>query len=121
MSIRDKIFAAQDIPSELVEVPLWGVTVEVRGLSGSERTRLLDAAVNAETGEIDLRSIYPQIVIGSCFDPETGERVFQDDDQEALLSKSAQALDVVAAVGLRLGGFTKEESDAAAKRFPDES
>jgi hypothetical protein len=120
MSLRDKIFSAQDIPSELVEVPEWGLTVEVRGMSGADRTRIIEIA-NIQNGNVDLQALYPEIVIATAHDPETGMRVFEADDRTALMSKSAIAVDRLALAGMALSGFTEQAQAAAGKQFPDES
>ena len=114
MSIRDQILAVQDIPTEMVEVPEWGVKIEVRGMTGAERTRIMDKAT-ANQDEMNLQMIYPEIVIATSFDPSTGEQVFVPEDRDILLSKSATALDRVAMVGMRLSGFTKESADELGK------
>ena len=114
MSIRDQILAVQDIPTQLVEVPEWGVKIEVRGMTGAERTRIMDKAT-ANQGDMNLQMIYPEIVIATSFDPLTGEQVFVPEDRDILLSKSATALDRVAMVGMRLSGFTKESADELGK------
>ncbi len=114
MSIRDLILAAQDIPSESVDVPEWGVKVEVRGMTGAERTRIMDKAVG-QTGDVNLQFVYPEIVIATSFDPESGEQIFSPNDRDALLAKSANALDRLASVGMRLSGFTQESADVAGK------
>ena len=114
MSIRDQILSAQDIPSEMVDVPEWGVKVEVRGMTGAERTRIMDKAVG-QTGDVNLQFVYPEIVIATSFDPESGEQIFSPNDRDALLAKSANALDRLASVGMRLSGFTQESADVAGK------
>lgn len=114
MSIRDQILAKQDIPSEMVDVPEWGVKVEVRGMTGAERTRIMDKATQ-NAGDVNLQFVYPEIVIATAFDPETGEQVFKPSDRDALLAKSATALDRIAAVGMRLSGFTAESADDMGK------
>lgn len=114
MSLRDQIFAIQDIPSEMVEVPEWGVKIEVRGMTGAERTRIMDLALDNKGG-MNLQFVYPEIVIATAFDPETGTQVFTPNDRGTLLSKSATALDRLAGVGMRLSGFTEEASDEKGK------
>lgn len=114
MSLRDQIFAIQDIPSEMVEVPEWGVKLEVRGMTGAERTRIMDLALDNKGG-MNLQFVYPEIVIATAFDPETGTQVFTPNDRGTLLSKSATALDRLAGVGMRLSGFTEEASDEKGK------
>lgn len=114
MSLRDQIFATQDIPSEMVDVPEWGVKLEVRGMTGAERTRIMDIALDNKGG-MNLQFVYPEIVIATAFDPETGTQVFTPNDRGTLLSKSATALDRLAGVGMRLSGFTEEASDEKGK------
>ena len=41
MNLRDKILAAQDIPSETLTVKEWDVTVLVKGMSAGERITLM--------------------------------------------------------------------------------
>jgi hypothetical protein len=119
VSIRETIFAAQDIPSEIVTVPEWNVDIEVRGMTGAERTRILEQAVDQNTGGINLQVVYPEIVIATSFDPETGERVFEAGDRDAILSKSGVAIDRVASPGMRLSGFSDGAADAAGEGSSD--
>ncbi len=114
MSIRDQILASVDIPSEKVPVPEWGVSVEVRGMTGAERTRIMDKAVD-QAGGVNLQFVYPEIVIATSFDDVSGEQIFKPSDRDILLTKSAMALDRLAQVGMRLSGFTQESADAAGK------
>jgi hypothetical protein len=114
VSLRDQILASDDIPSEKVPVPEWGVTVEVRGMTGAERTRIMDKAVDQQGG-VNLQFVYPEIVIATSFDDVTGEQIFKPSDRDTLLTKSAVALDRLAQVGMKLSGFTQESSDAAGK------
>lgn len=114
MSIREQILALNDIPSEIVEVSEWGVKIEVRGMTGAERTRIMDIATKT-AGEFNLQFVYPEIVIATCFDTESGEQIFKPADRDVLLSKSANALDKLAMVGMRLSGFTSESADSAGK------
>ena len=41
MSIREQIINAEDIEHEIIEVPVWGVSIEVRSMTGRARTRLI--------------------------------------------------------------------------------
>ncbi len=113
MSLRDQILSSNDIPKELVKVKEWGISIEVRGMTGAERTRILDLAQD-EKG-MNLQMVYPEIVISTAFDAETGEKIFTPEDRTALLSKSANALDSLATVGMRLSGFLAETSNDLGK------
>lgn len=119
MSLRETILAADDIASEIVEVPEWGVKIEVRGMNGADRSRILSRA--AEGSGISVGDMYVDTVIASCYDPESGERVFTAADKDALLGKSASAIDRLATVGMRLSGMNQEAQDDAKKQFPEES
>ena len=120
MSLRDKILQSVDIPAETVEVPEWGVSVEVRGMSGADRVRIFDTI--AVDGEVKAGTLYVETVLVTAYDPETGGRVFDESDRTALMEKSAQAIDRLARVGLRLSGMEGEVSqDEAGARFPEES
>ena len=113
MSLRDQILNSNDIPKELVKVKEWNISIEVRGMTGAERTRILDLAQD-EKG-MNLQMVYPEIVISTAFDAETGEKIFTPEDRTALLSKSANALDSLATVGMRLSGFLAETSNDLGK------
>jgi hypothetical protein len=113
VSIRDQILNSNDIPKKLVKVKEWNVEVEVRGMTGAERTRILDLAQS--DGGMNLQMVYPEIVISTAFDAETGEKIFSPEDRTALLSKSANALDALATVGMQLSGFLAETSNDLGK------
>lgn len=107
MGLRDVILAADDIESEMVEVRQWNVKVEVRSLTARERARMLDAIAsdNPEEFQLSVEKLYPDIVIKTCYDPETGERLFQDEDREELMNKSGAAVEKLAQAGIRLSGM----------------
>ena len=114
MSLKDRILAADDTTTELVEVPQWSVTVQVRSMSGAARALLLQSAVD-DGGKVDLSKVYPDIIIGCTFDPESGEQVFSPADRDQLMQKSGAALDVVANAAMRLSGFMEGSVDKAGK------
>jgi hypothetical protein len=113
VSLRDQILSSNDIPRELVKVKEWNVEIEVRGMTGAERTRILDLAQS--DGGMNLQMVYPEIVISTAFDAESGEKIFSPEDRTALLSKSANALDALATVGMKLSGFLAETQNDLGK------
>ena len=107
MSIRDQILSATDIRKEQVKIDAWGVTVEVRTLTGAQRSEAKRAALDPDG--VDEAKLSAGLIIAGTFDPTTGNPVFTAADRDALMGKSAVALDqVVAALG-RLSGVTVEE------------
>lgn len=121
MSLREKILAAEDIQSEMVDVPEWGCTIEVRGMNGADRSRILETAASSEDGKIGIGSMYVETVIASAYDPDTGERIFSQADRDVLMSKSASAIDRIATVGMRLSAMDAKAADDAKVTFPEES
>ena len=117
MSLRETILNADDLDSKMVELPQWGVTVEVRSLDGRSRARLLSSAAK-EDGTVDLERLYPEMVILCAYDPETGERVFTEDDRDGLLSKSASQLELVALAAMQVSGMTGDSQAEAGKDLP---
>lgn len=114
MSLREKILNADDISSEIIEVPAWGVTVEVRSMDGRSRTRLLKTASDAD-GNIDMEVVYPEMILLCCFDPETGERIFEESDRDAVLSKAAGPVELLALAAMRVSGMSSDSVDEAGK------
>jgi hypothetical protein len=111
-SLKDRIFASQDLTNEVVDIPEWGVKLEVRSMSAGDRSRSIRNWVG-EDNQVDLVRFYPAIIAASVFDPESGERVFTDADAEKLNEKSSRVIERLAQVALRLSGMTQEAVDEA--------
>jgi hypothetical protein len=114
-SLRDKIFSAQDIPTETVSIPEWGVDVLVRGMSAGDRITLMQNAFDQTTQQVNMSIVYPDVVVACTYDPDSSEPVFTPADKDAILAKSSAAVERLANVGLRLSGIGKDEQDAAGK------
>ena len=99
---RDRIFAASDLGREVVECPEWGGSVTVRGMTLGERDRFIAAVRN------DVQHLPALLVALAAIDAKTGERLFSDEDVQALAEKSPVAIERVGAVALRLSGLNPE-------------
>jgi hypothetical protein len=119
MNLKDLIFSADDITKELVEVPEWGVTVEVRSMTAAERAKLGEGASKGDKTDVGL--MYAMTVIATVYDPTTGLPVFTDQDKEAILSKNGAVVERLATKALGSSGLTAEAVDEAQARFPKES
>lgn len=107
-SIKETIKAANDIRSEVIEIPEWGqVKIEVRSMSAKARARLLKAAAT-DDGQVDLEKLYPSILVACCYDPDSGEPIFTPGDEAFLSEKSAGPVEKLAGAGMRLSGLTEE-------------
>ena len=114
MSLRDRILDADDIGRELVDVPQWGVEVEVRTMSAGKRSRMLQTCALPD-GSVDLDRLYPILIVATVFDPDSGERVFTEADMEALQEKSAASIEFVAQKAMEMSGMTAKAVDEEGK------
>lgn len=114
MKLREQILNIDDIQEEVVDIPSWGVKVLVRGLSGKERAKLMQEATDAR-GVVNFAKLYPNMIIACTYDPETKERLFEDTDRDALMSKSAAALDILFNVANKLSGIGAEVQEQIEK------
>lgn len=118
MGLRERILEHDDISRETVDVPQWECKVEVRSMTVAERSRMMQqAADDAESGKkaLDFTKLYPSIIIACVFDPETGDRVFTEEDAPALLEKSSGAVEPLAKLALALSGITEDGEASAGK------
>jgi hypothetical protein len=113
---REDILNAPDILYEAVEVPEWGGTVRIRGLTGSERDEF-EASIIQRRGkdiEANLKNIRAKLVSLAAVDEE-GNRIFTEEDVVALGRKSARVLDRLFSVAQRLSGLSSEDVEDLAK------
>lgn len=118
-NLRDKILAVDDIQTESVPVPEWGVDIEVRGMNGAARATYMEKFRDEDTGRINYPALYPTAIIECCFDPETGERIFRPDDEPLINQKSGKALERLASVAMRLSGMSEDAEKEAGNDSPE--
>ena len=109
MLTRDAIFAANDLPTEVVPVPEWGgegATLTVRRLTAAEFLALL-AKVKADPDRA-----YAYWLVFTVVD-DAGKRLFTEADAEALAGKSMQVIQRLFDAADRLNPTPKK--DVAAK------
>ena len=114
MSIRDQIRKAQDRTSQIAEVPEWGVTVEIRSMTGTQRSAIVTALTSDEDNKME--ALWGGMLVSCVYDPETGDPVFKEDDAEWLLNeKSSTVLDRLSNVCLQVAGIVEGAVDEAGK------
>ena len=117
MSIRDKILAVtNDTPSELVHIEEWGVDVLVRGFSLGAKDDFLTTVYNAETKKSDIKAFTVGVLIGTAYDPESGDKLFSESDVPILKQKSAAAIQKIVDIGTKLSGLTEDAIEVAGKK-----
>ena len=112
-SIRDQILGADDLDTETVDVPEWGVTLLLRTPDARTRGRMMAAYVDNEHGDgVDWETFYARMVALCAFDPDTGERVFPEaDDVGRLAQKNGAVVQRVGERCLAVAGMSKEAVD----------
>lgn len=117
MSLRDKILAAEDLERQVEEIPEWGVTVEIRGLSGTDRDAYEAKAIALKRGgtdvELRLQNYRSKLLVKCLFDPESGERIFTERDVPELGKRSGVVIDRLFDIARELSGMGDEALEAA--------
>lgn len=109
---RDQILAADDIKTESVDIPEWGGTVLVRGMTGRQRDKF-EEELTIQRGKstiVNLKNLRAKLVSQSCVD-ESGALLFTPTDVDKLGDKAASALQVIFVKAQVLSGITKEDVD----------
>lgn len=112
--LREQILNAKDIKEKEIPVEEWGVKILVKGLTGKQRSMVLNEAMDKK-GNLDFTKVYPDLVIATSYDPETKEPIFEKADRDLLNEKSGAALEKVAEVAVELSGLRAEAKEKAAK------
>lgn len=108
MSLRDDILNAPSPKVEPIDIPEWGIKAYIRVMSGHER----DMWDNRNGTSLDnARARYAVLVL--C--DEQGQRIFQDNDADALGFKDWRALDRIWDVGHAHNKQTKASLEAEIK------
>lgn len=117
---REAILAADDIPTDDVEVPEWGGTVRIRALSGTDRDRMeADIVGNGKKPKMD--NLRAKVVAASVIDEE-GHKMFAESDVVALGRKSAAALGRVFDAAASLAAIKPADvEELAGNSEPDQS
>jgi hypothetical protein len=116
VSKRDQILSAVDIKTEEMEIPEWGTTVTIRGLTGKQRASYFE---DQQQENQPLWKFVSKLVVLGVVD-EDGDPIFTEDDLEAIGEKNADVLDRIAAAVGRLSGFgpdSKGETEEMAQQF----
>jgi hypothetical protein len=121
MNLREKIFSADDITKELVQVPEWGVAIELRSMTANERAGMTERASRGNDGKVDIKLMYALTLIATVYDPESGMPLFTEADKEALLSKNGAVVERLATKAMGVSGMADKAVEEATARFHQES
>jgi hypothetical protein len=119
---KDQIAAADDRTWEDVDVPEWGGTVRLLGMSGTERNAyqasLVVMGTNGQAQRLNMADQLAKLV-AKCLVDEDFERLFTDREVRELGAKNGAVLERLGQVAQRLSGLRKEDvEDAEGKSEP---
>lgn len=118
---RDDILSVDDKVWEDIEVPEWGGSVRVRGMSGTQRDDY-EASIIQQNGndrKVNLSNARAKLV-ARCLIDESGALLFSSDDVRALGRKSARALERVFDKARELSGMSEQDVENLAENFGDD-
>lgn len=114
MGIREAILGATSPPTEAVDLrPMLDLTVQVRGMTGSERDAFEASCIEGrgKKRDLNMKNLRAKMVAFCCVD-EQGHRVFSDGaDVLALGAVRADVVDRLFGVAQRLSGMREEDAD----------
>lgn len=107
---REAILARQDLPFEDVEVPEWGGTLRICGLSGDAAIEYGSRRLTDNPKDNYMADLLALTIVDKDFKP-----LFTSQDVEALGKKSARVLRRLTLIATRLSGMG-ENAKAEAKK-----
>jgi hypothetical protein len=110
---RDSILASDDLPRQEVDVPEWGGSIWIRGMSGVERDSF-DLAMAADRKANKVANIRAQLLVRTLCD-DHGKRLFDDAAATALGNKAGAVLDRLYDIAAALSGVGVQAEKEAAK------
>lgn len=114
---KDQILEANDLKVEEVDVPEWGGSVNVRTMTGADRDAFEASLFQVQADgsrKPNVANMRPRLAALTIVD-DSGNRIFDEEDVQALSRKSAAALEKVCTVAQRLNGIGWKAEDDAAK------
>lgn len=113
---KESILQFKSKPTVTVNVPEWGGVVHVRVMSGTERDDYEDETFRLNGSDVSLnRKNARARLLVRCIADEAGQRIFSDEDADALGGQPANIIDKVYAEALKVNGFTKQDVEELVK------
>lgn len=112
---KDAILAADDMVTEVVEVPEWGGKVMIRTMAGKERDAWEARFVSMDGSPVGYVYGLRAALVALTVVGQDGKRLFTEKDIDALGKKSAKALSRVFMAAQKLNGLTIENVEELEK------
>jgi hypothetical protein len=109
---RSEILEVKDIKIKEVNVPEWGGSVFVKGMTGAERDKFETSIVGLRGKQqtLDMQNVRAKLAALTICDEE-GTLLFSEADVKALGVKSASALQRVFKVAQKLSALTPDDME----------
>ena len=120
--LSEKIRAVDDASAEEYEIPEWNVTVEIRSITARARARFVASIANPDgttnvTDPDRIEGMWWHVISQTCYDPESGELVFEESDKEWLFDRNATVVNDLASRAMEISGLGDKAVDDAGKDF----
>jgi hypothetical protein len=89
-------------------------TFYVKSMTLAEKDSVEDSVTDKKTGQIQIRGLRSKLLV-RCLCDESGKRLFEDTDIDELGTLSAEMLEPLVDLALRVNGFKPEQTEAAKK------
>jgi hypothetical protein len=106
MDLKKAIVDSKDIKEEKMEVPEWGVTVLLRGLTGDQRATILSSVMPTPNSRMDYKKLYSETIVYGMCDPETRQPIFTPTEIPLLMAKSGGVIETISSKIMSLSGMT---------------
>ena len=101
---RDQILGAVDFRFVDVDVPEWGCSVRLRGLSAAERDEF-EASLGVSQDLVNMRA---RLVV-NCLVDENGDKLFKSSEAKELGKKNGQVINMLFDEVRKLSGMADED------------
>lgn len=110
---RDDILKAKTIKIDEFEIPEWGGIVYIRSMSGTERDEY-ETGIARDAREKKRTNARARLAAIVCCD-ESGNRLFTEEDIEALGAHNCGALEMIYTRAMRLNALTAQDIEELQK------
>lgn len=112
---RDSLLAASKRRLHRFEIPELEGVVFLRSLSAADRlalrTKWAEAGTKGDSGSFEFQCT----LVSKCLVDSDGNRIFKDDDAQAIGELDARVLDNLALEAVRISGLSQQAGDQAVK------
>lgn len=92
--LREKILSVK-AKEEVVNVSEWGVDVKIKEMTAKDKYDIINRVSDLKTKKVDVARMTIEFVIACTYDPESGDKVFDDEDFDSLGNMPSGGIDKI--------------------------